>query len=84
VAINQNFQQLDFFSKSPRDVSKDVIDWSEITGKFVDFINIERDRRMAAKAEIDKNISRGRQQYEAIPTDSRETPKEWTDFSGSV
>lgn len=57
MAINQNFQQLDFFSKSPRDVSKDVVDWSEITGKFVDFINIERDRRMAAKAEIDKNIS---------------------------
>jgi len=57
VAINQNFQQLDFFTRAPRDVSKDVIDWSEITGKFVDFINIERDRRMAAKAEIDKNIS---------------------------
>ncbi len=57
MAINQNFQQQDFFSRSPRDVSKDVVDWSEITGKFVDFINLERDRRMAAKAEIDKNIS---------------------------
>ena len=57
MAINQDFQQQDFFSRTPRDVSKDVIDWSEITGKFVDFINIERDRRMAAKAEIDKNIS---------------------------
>lgn len=57
MAINQNFQQQDFFSRAPRDVSKDVVDWSEITGKFVDFINIERDRRMAAKAEIDKNIS---------------------------
>ena len=57
MAINQDYQQLDFFTRSPRDVSKDVVDWSEITGKFVDFINIERDRRMAAKAEIDKNIS---------------------------
>ena len=57
MAINQDFQQQDFFSRTPRDVSKDVIDWSEITGKFVDFINLERDRRMAAKAEIDKNIS---------------------------
>ena len=57
MAINQDFQQQDFFSRAPRDVSKDVIDWSEITGKFVDFINLERDRRMAAKAEIDKNIS---------------------------
>ena len=57
MAINQDFQQLDFFTRAPRDVSKDVVDWSEITGKFVDFINLERDRRMAAKAEIDKNIS---------------------------
>jgi len=57
VAINQDFQQQDFFTRAPRDVSKDVVDWSEITGKFVDFINLERDRRMAAKAEIDKNIS---------------------------
>ena len=57
MAINQDFRQIEFFKQTPRDVSKDVIDWSDITGKFVEFIQLERDRRGDAKAEIDKNIA---------------------------
>tara|TARA_R100000654_G_scaffold38990_1_gene64765 strand:+ start:19153 stop:20877 length:1725 start_codon:yes stop_codon:yes gene_type:complete len=57
VAINQDFRQIEFFKQTPRDVSKDVIDWSDITGKFVEFIQLERDRRGDAKAEIDKNVA---------------------------